>query len=107
MRPSRSVLVFCFALPLLSVAADGKTPKEETQNMPKGHFVVVSSVSTPAPGEIAEHLEPAWQTFRDVFGVDPAVVKVVVSCTAGAGAPPSEVDPDRSGAAPAHEISWA
>jgi hypothetical protein len=106
MRPSRGVLIFCLAMPLLSVAADDNTPKE-TQNMPKGHFVVVSSASKPAPGEIAAQLEPAWQTFHDVFGVDPAVVKVVVSVTAGTGAPPSQADPDRSGGAPAHEIAWA
>src|SRR5215475_4270136 len=106
MRPSRGVLVFCLALPLLSAAADGSTPKG-TQNMTKGHFVVVSSARKPAPGEIAAYLEPAWQTFHDVFGVDPAVVKVNVSVTAGAGAPPSQADPDRSGGAPAHEIAWA
>jgi len=107
MRPSRGVLIFCLALPLLSVAADGNTPKEEAQKMPKGHFVVVSSANKPAPGEIAAQLEPAWQTFHDVFGVDPAPVKVVVSATAGAGAPPSQADPDRSAEAPAHEIAWA
>jgi hypothetical protein len=106
MRPSRGVLVFCLALPLLSAAADGNAPKE-TQNMTRGHFVVVSSARKPAPGEIAAHLEPAWQTFHDIFGVDPATVKVVVSVTAGAGAPPSQADPDRSGQAPAHEIAWA
>src|SRR5262245_7063524 len=107
MRPSRGVMVCCLALPLRSVPGDGSTPEEEAQNMPKGHFVVVSSASKPAPGEIAAHLEPAWQTFHDVFGVDPAIVKVVVSVTAGAGAPASQADPDRSGGAPAHELAWA
>src|SRR5215475_1645012 len=108
MKPSHGILILisCLALALLSAATDDNTPKG-TQNMPKGHFVVVSSAKKPAPGEIAAYLEPAWQTFHDVFGVDPAAVKVVVSVTSGAGAPPSQADPDRSGGAPAHEIAWA
>src|SRR5262249_8558723 len=106
MRPSRGVLVFCLALPLLSAAADGSTPKG-TQNMTKGHFVVAWAARKPPQGEIAAHLEPAWQTFHDIFGVDPATVKVVVSVTAGTGAPPSTADPDRSAEAPGREIAWA
>jgi hypothetical protein len=108
MKPLRGILILisCLALPLFSAATDDNTPKG-TQNMPKDHFVVVSSARKPAPGEIAAYLEPAWQTFHDVFGVDPEAVKVVVSVTAGAGAPPSQADPDRSGQAPTHEIAWA
>src|SRR5262249_52146436 len=108
MKPSPGILILilCLALPLLSAATDDNTPKG-TQNMPKGHFVVVSSARKPAPGEIAAYLEPAWQTSPDVFGAAPAAVRVGVSVTAGTGAPPSQADPDRSGQAPTHEIAWA
>ncbi len=47
------------------------------------HFRVVSAATTPSSDAIAADLERTWQTFRDLFGVEPARVEVVISVTSG------------------------
>jgi len=71
------------------------------------HFSIVSSAKEPTPDEIAGYLDQAWQTFHDVFGVNPATVKVVISLTSGSGAASSQSDQDRPTGAPEHQMAWA
>lgn len=80
-----------------SVEADVSTP----------HFAVSSSARSPSPAEIAAHLEKTWQTFRDLFQVEPRPVRVVLSVVA-AGAPgAARADQGGQGGAPAsHTIAW-
>jgi hypothetical protein len=108
MRSVFMPLAFCLSLMLIGSAVDGATKKENrgVEN-PKSHFVIVSGARHPTPIEIAGYLEKAWETFHDVFGVDPAPVKVVISLTSGSGAPSSQADQERPGGQPAHQIAWA
>jgi hypothetical protein len=107
MKPVFAAFAFCFSLMLLSPIANGATEKEDAGvKNPKSHFVIVSSAKKPSPDEIAVYLEQAWQTFHDVFGVDPATVRVVISLTSGSGAPSSS-DQDRPAGSPQHQMAWA
>ncbi len=93
---------------LLSPTPMGATEKEgEGVKNPRGHFVVESMAKKPSPDEIAAYLEQTWQTFHDVFGVNPAAVKVTVSLTSGAGAPSVQSDQERPAGAPQRQIAWA
>ena len=49
------------------------------------HFRVVSAATTPSSDAIAADLERTWQTFRDLFGVEPARVEVVISSPSPCG----------------------
>ena len=55
----------------------------EGQMATGSHFVVVSSVESPSPDEILDHLERTWRTFLDLFGVEPSGVRVVLSMASG------------------------
>jgi len=93
---------------LLSLMAFGATEKEdEGVKKQTSHFSIVSSAKKPTPDEIARYLDQAWQTFHDVFGVDPATVNVVISLTSGSGAPSSQSDQERPAGAPQHQMAWA
>lgn len=108
MRPAFVALAFCFSLMLLSSTANGATKKEDAGvKNPRSHFIIVSSAKKPTPDEIAGYLEQTWETFQDLFGVDPATVKVVISLTSGSGAPSSQSDQERPAASPEHQIAWA
>jgi len=108
MRLAFVAIVFCFSLMLLSPVANAAAQKEDPGvKNPKSHFVIVSSAKKPAPDEIAGYLEQTWQTFHEVFGVDPAPVKVVISLTSGSGASSSQSDQERPGGQPEQQIAWA
>ncbi|HUJ90239.1 MAG TPA: hypothetical protein VLX12_08595 [Syntrophorhabdales bacterium] len=108
MREAIIMLAFCLSVLLHGSAVDGATIKEDqVVENPKRHFMIVSSAKQPAPDGIAKYLETTWQTFHDVFGVNPATVKVVISPTSGAGAPSSQSDQERPSGQPAHQIAWA
>jgi hypothetical protein len=98
--------MFWAFLILSSTAADGAAEKEEGVKNQKGHFIIESSAKSPTPNEIAAYLEQTWQTFHDVFGVNPAKVRVSISLTSGGGAP-SQSDQEKSAGAPPHQIAWA
>ncbi len=108
MKPVFIVLALCLPLMLLSTVADSATRKEDlgVKNL-KSHFTIISSARQPTPDEIAGYLEQTWQTFHDLFGVDPAPVKVVISLTSGSGVPSSQSDQERPGGLPEHQIAWA
>jgi hypothetical protein len=69
------------------------------------HFVVSSTAKSPTPAEIAAHLERTWQTFSDLFGVEPAPVRVVVSVTSGGAQATARAD---QGSAPSgRTMAWS
>lgn len=107
MRSVLAAFAFCSSLMLLSPTANGATQKENegVKNRPT-HFSIVSSAKEPTPNDIAGYLEQAWQTFRDIFGVNPATVKVVISLTSASGTL-SQSDQDRPAGAPEHQMAWA
>jgi hypothetical protein len=108
MRPVCVTFASCLSLMLLSPIAHGQTPKEdEGVGNPQSHFLVESSAKHPTPAELAGYLEQTWRTFHDVFGVQPATVKVVGSVTSGSGAPSSQSDQERPAGSPEHQIAWA
>jgi len=97
----------CLIAALLRLAAGDGARADMTTEQPSGksdHFRVVSTAKTPSPAAIASDLETTWRTFRDLFGVEPAPVEVVVSVAAGGG---SSADAGAEGAgSPAHRIAW-
>jgi hypothetical protein len=108
MRPVCVTFASCLSLMLISPIAHGQTQKEdEGVRNPQSHFLVESSAKHPTPAELAGYLEQTWQTFNDVFGVQPATVKVVGSVTSGSGAPSSQSDQERPAGSPEHQIAWA
>src|SRR5689334_6777337 len=108
MRRFFAAFAYFLSLMLLSRMAIGATEKEgEGVKNLAAHFVVESSAKKPSPDEIADYLEQAWQTFHDVFGVNPAPVKVVISLTSGSGAPSSQSDQERPAGSPEHQMAWA
>jgi hypothetical protein len=108
MRRFFAAFAYFLSLMLLSQIAIGATEKEgEGVKNSKSHFVIESSAKKPSPDEIADYLEQAWQTFHDVFGVNPARVKVVISLTSGSGAPSSQSDQERPAGSPEHQMAWA
>lgn len=78
--------------------------------MTAGHFEVQSNAGSPSPAEIAAHLERAWARFRDLFGLDPAPVRVVLRTRAAgeAAAQPDQEATARAaaGGTNAHVIAW-
>lgn len=108
MRPVFVIFAFCLSLFLRGTLADGAARKENAgMKSSKSHFIIQSSAKQPTPDEIAGYLEQTWQTFHDLFGVDPATVKVVISLTSGSGAPSSQSDQERPAGSPEHQIAWA
>ncbi len=75
----------------------------ETDMPPAGHFAIVSSVTSPAAPDVAARLERMWRTFRDLFGVEPAPVTVVLA--AGDGSTASQAD-QTSAPSTRHTIAW-
>jgi len=69
------------------------------------HFRVVSAATTPSSDAIAADLERTWQTFRDLFGVEPARVEVVISVTSGGGSTADARTEAPGGGA--HTMAWA
>jgi hypothetical protein len=86
---------------LLLAREAGAATEEDDLSTP--HFVVSSGVKTPSPAEIGAHLEGAWRTFRDLFGVEPRSVRVVVSAVAAQG--PGSARADQGGGA-SSTIAW-
>jgi len=74
---------------------------------PNGHFIIQSNARRPTPDEIADYLEQTWQTFRDLFGVEPPPVKVVISLTSGGGAVSAQADQERAAGLSEHLMPWA
>jgi len=74
---------FALALVAFTPTATASDASAEEQMANGSHFVVNSTAKSPSPAEIAEHLERTWQTFSDLFGVEPAGVRVVLSVTSG------------------------
>lgn len=71
------------------------------------HFTVVFNGKDPSPAKIAGQLERTWEIFHDLFGVEPAPVRVIITAVSGT-APGSSADRQSSTAAPPqHEIAWA
>ena len=68
------------------------------------HFRVISSATNPSPDAIAADLEKTWQTFRNLFDVEPGPVEVVINVTSGGG---STADAGSKSAAGAHTMAWA
>ena len=51
------------------------------------HFELNSNARSPSPAEIGAHLEATWRRFRELFGVEPAPVRVMLRALAsGEGA---------------------
>jgi len=77
----------------------------EEQMATGSHFVVSSSVRSPSPDEIVDHLERTWRTFRDLFGVEPAGVRVVLSVASGGAQAAARAD---QGSIPAgRTMAWS
>jgi len=66
------------------------------------HFALNSHASSPAPAEIEAQLEATWQRFRELFGVEPAPVRVVLTTLAAGGAP-ARAD---QAASPSRAMAW-
>src|SRR5437899_1029384 len=104
MKSAFAAFVCCLALALLSPTANGATEQDASQ---KQHFTIVSSAKEPTPDEIARYLEQTWQTFHDVFGVDPTAVNVVIGVTSGSGAPSSQSGQGRPAGVPQRQMQWS
>ena len=103
----RGLLVCLFAV-LLRLMAGVGTCADMTTEHPSGksdHFRVVSTAKNPSPEAIASDLEKTWQTFKDLFGVEPPPVEVVISVTAGGGSS-ADAGTEAPGGGPAHRIAW-
>lgn len=91
---------FCLA----PAPAAGESAAEEPVAR-DSHFAISSSVKSPSPGEIEAHLERTWQTFHDLFGVEPAAVRVVLS--ASSGGPQSSARADQGLATAGRSMAWS
>ncbi len=89
---------------LLAPAAVASEPSLEEQVARGSHFVVSSGVRSPSPVEIGEHLERTWRTFRDLFGLEPPPVRVVLS--AASGESPSLTRADQGGTPTGRTLAW-
>jgi len=69
------------------------------------HFVISSTARSPSPAEITGHLERTWQTFSDLFGVEPAGVRVVLSVTSGGA--PGTARADQGSAPTGRTMAWS
>ena len=102
-------LIVCLVAALLQpVAGDGMCADMTTEH-PSGrsdHFRVVSNAKEPSPEAIAADLETTWRTFRDLFGVEPAAVEVVITVTSGGGGSSADAGTESPAGGPAHRIAW-
>ena len=102
-------LIVCLVAALLQpVAGDGMCADMTTEH-PSGrtdHFRVISNAKKPSPEEIATDLEATWRTFRDLFGVEPAAVEVVITVTSGGGGSSADAGTESPAGGPAHRIAW-
>src|SRR5439155_1164867 len=101
-------LIVCLVAALLQpVAGDGMCADMTTEH-PSGrtdHFRVVSNAKKPSPEEIATDLDATWRTFRDLFGVEPAAVEVVITVTSGGGGSSAHAGTESPAGGPAHRIA--
>jgi hypothetical protein len=66
------------------------------------HFAVSCNATSPSRAEIGAHLEATWERFRELFGVEPDPVRVVLTTLAGGGA---QARADQGGP-PSHVMAW-
>jgi hypothetical protein len=102
-------LLFRLGSGLLGLLVVGGTRAAVATDHPTGtsaHFRVVSAAAKPSAEAIAADLERTWQTFRDLFGVEPARVEVVMSVISGGGGG-STADAGSESAGGARKIAWA
>jgi hypothetical protein len=86
-----------------------RTEEEGETAVHQRHFIVVSDAKSPSPAQIHAHLDKTWQTFHDLFGVEPASVRVVLSAAPEGAPAQSQADQprDTSGdTAGVHVIAW-
>jgi hypothetical protein len=88
---------------IAAVAPRPGLPAEGTPMAEKTHFTIESGANDPSPAAIGARLERTWRTFHDLFGVDPAPVRVVLSVAAGGPAP---ARPEHGSGAATHAIAW-
>jgi len=103
----KGLRVCLIAVLLRLMAGDGTCADMKTEQ-PSGksdHFRVVSTAKTPSPDAIASDLETTWRTFRDLFGVEPVPVEVVISVGTGGGSSADAASEAPAGS-PAHRIAW-
>jgi hypothetical protein len=94
------------AIPLTPATAGAVSSEEEDAMAPERHFVIVSDTESPSPEQIdAQLVEGTWQRFRDLFGVDPAPVRVALTVAEADAATQSVVD-QSSPASVSHVIAW-
>ena len=97
--------MYALRIPALLVAgATGTAMATDHTTGTTAHFRVISSATNPSPDAIAADLEKTWQTFRNLFDVEPAAVDVVINVTSGGG---SAADAGSASAAPVHTMAWA
>jgi len=93
---------------LLSPTPNGAAENEyASPKKPDSHFTIVSNAKKPTSDEIQRYLEQTWQTFHDVFDVDPAAVKVTINVTPGSGAPSSPSGQERLAGTPQRQMPWS
>jgi len=108
MRSIFAAFALCFFLMLLGPTPNNAAEKEDASpKKPDSHFMIVSSAKKPTSEEIARYLEQTWQTFHDVFDVDPAAVKVTINVTPGSGAPSSPSGQERLAGTPQRQMPWS
>src|SRR5215467_13591244 len=92
-----AAFALCFSFMLLSPTPNGAAENEyASPKKPDSHFTIVSNAKKPTSDEIQRYLEQTWQTFHDVFDVEPAAVNVIISVTSGAGAPSPPIGPRKA-----------
>jgi hypothetical protein len=72
--------------------------------VPTPHFELSCNTRSPSEAEIGAHLEATWRRFRELFGVEPAPVRVVLRKVAS-GEAPARADQAPAGAV-AHVMAW-
>src|SRR5215813_13554249 len=108
MRSIFAAFTICFSFMLLSPTPNGAAEKEHASpKKPDSHFTIVSSIKKPTSDEIARYLEQTWQTFHDVFDVDPAAVSVIIIGLPGSGAPSPPSGQERPVGARHHQLPWS
>jgi hypothetical protein len=74
----------------------------EASDLATSHFSVRCGTTSPSQAEIGAHLEATWQRFRELFGVEPDPVRVVLTTLASSDAPARA---DQAGAT-ARVMAW-
>jgi hypothetical protein len=94
-----------FVLALLALPGGPSHASAEEPLASASHFVVSSTARSPSPEEIATHLERTWQVFADLFAVEPATVRVVVSVASGGAQATARAD--QGGPSAGRTIAWS